>query len=115
MFGLASALFKDCQNICQEKVRDGNAYLLLDHLELPPGCYSFSLCCAVCLTWPLLLPMEIVSLSEGRSSHQQSPDHPHCFSVTPKAVKKSFVALLALAFCFHSSDASYCVVILFVI
>jgi len=31
VLGLASALFKECQNLCQKKVRKVNAYMLPDH------------------------------------------------------------------------------------
>lgn len=92
-------------------MREGNAYMLLDHLELPSGC-SCLLLCASSQTWPFLLPVGIVSLSEGISS---PCCHQTIISIKLKAVKKFFVTLLALTFCFPSSKESYSVVLLVVI
>lgn len=94
----------------RKKVSEGNACMLLDHLELPSGWCSCLSCS--CQTWPFVLPVGIVSLSEGVSS---SCCHQTIISVKLKAVKKFFVGLLALTFCFPSSKASYSVVLLLVI
>lgn len=62
------ALLQLCSRTIETSVRKGlresNAYMPVDHLGLPSGCYCFSLCCAACLTWPLLLPVDTASLSE---------------------------------------------------